>query len=298
MLYNLQDKNLIIIDTSVIIYTVLFSAIKEYGDLFDFDNPDSDKRSKEKLLQLIDISLMSIDSLMFLPESMQDDSIRIWVADKKPYWRSAVYPEYKGERNPKPTLFTNVLSSCRKLFRPIGVTGYEADDCAAAIVKLLPETFKHTYLVTVDCDWMGLVSDSVTWLNTAMFTPRVRGVTGAYNWLLKQYDKSPKYLKESFDFPELSDFEPRFIWDFKAHFGDSSDNIKADSDSISLIDLFNPPANRMLWRKAAFKQVVERAIEYSCSRIYSRDSLAKVLDKNCFKGLNFISQEELEYAKN
>jgi len=114
----------------------------------------------------------------------------------------------------------------------LGVKGYEADDVAACVVALM-DGIDYVWLLTIDTDWLGLVSDSVGWFNLATYEPRVRAsLTTVNQW-------SQARLGTTFE-------TPRDIWDYKAKVGDASDKLPIFSP-IEVIDLLNPPTEHKLW---------------------------------------------------
>lgn len=117
-------------------------------------------------------------------------------------------------------------------------SGYEADDWAASLVVLnsrLPEPNKMT-LVTVDSDWMGLVSPDVDWFCMKGWKPRLRsyGSDQFKEWVWRRLD--------------VNISEPKDIWLVKQAQGDKSDNLPKKGP-IEVIDLLAPPKEFRLWDK-------------------------------------------------
>jgi len=199
---------------------------------------------------LIKLCLTWVNSLAWVPNLMGTKVI--WVEDHGPYWRKDYYPEYKDNRKSKPELYQLILECFREMktrqeLRSISFPTYEADDVAAAIVRMfqpannnsLSQKVCHTYLITVDSDWMGMVSDCVTWINTALYEPRIRKIEQCYLWVEGKYRKQSKKKQRLCQLPEFKNFNPTFIWEWKSATGDKADNIKASASH--LIGLFNPP---------------------------------------------------------
>ena len=188
--------------------------------------------------------------LRCLAESCNDVRV-LWAVDSKPYWRSKIEPNYKMNRKPKPPETVEfVRYFCQHAAsRPSGVAvyGFEADDIAAAVVRMWRSKqasgqstpLDHIYLCTVDSDWLGLVGDGVTWLNPAAHVPRVREEPESYNWLLSQWKRQSKKRQKWWAVPNWQDYKPGHIWQWKSVVGDRADGLKAGSD-IGLIDLLNP----------------------------------------------------------
>ncbi len=155
----------------------------------------------------------------------------------KPYWRKDVFPDYKQNRKQKPDLLGTISSigleyvtNPKNLIHYISYPGFEADDLAGALVlcKRLYENTKynrHIYLYTVDSDWMQLVSNGVTWINSGPWEPRIRSTQETIKWTKKR-------LKRDIQAPSE-------IVQIKSEQGDNSDNLPPNCDP-GLIDLVNP----------------------------------------------------------
>jgi hypothetical protein len=115
--------------------------------------------------------------------------------------------------------------------------GYEADDFAAAVVKVNDALVNpnRVILLTVDSDWSGLINDHTLWFCSHGWPPRVRGNLDSLNsW-------AGRRLKVNLE-------NCRDIWDVKAAQGDKSDNLPASAGVlIPVIDLLNPPEQHKLW---------------------------------------------------
>ena len=156
---------------------------------------------------------------------------------------------YKAGRKFPEQTFVKLREQIRKLCADQGwpmlqKSGYEADDWAASLVVLnsqLPEPNKLT-LVTVDSDWMGLVSPDVDWFCMKGWKPRLRSYGS------EQFDE---WVKRRLN---VNISEPRDIWLVKQAQGDKSDNLPKGGP-IEVIDLLNPPQEFRLWDKT--KEAVE-----------------------------------------
>lgn len=139
-------------------------------------------------------------------------------------------PSYKGGRKLPTTAFKRLKRKAYKLLADRGyqlfsAKGYEADDIASYICRKFPE--EHLALLTVDTDWMGLVSDRIYWYEMGNRKPRYRYHLQHINqWAIKR-------LKVELD-------KPSDIWKVKSIQGDRSDNLPPGSP-IEVIDLLHPP---------------------------------------------------------
>ena len=161
----------------------------------------------------------------------------VWCLDSKPYWRSRFEPEYKSTRTSHkldiiPTIELLEDLGCCTVAHP----EFEADDIAAALVRLLPSN--HYYLLTTDSDWSGMVGPNVTMISP-LHEPRVREPVQVWGWLRGKYAKLPKCQQTRWDMPDVVGFDPKKVWEFKIKFGDSADNLPPNCHP-GLIDLFNP----------------------------------------------------------
>ena len=194
--------------------------------------------------------IMWADALGFVPKLRdRDDVTSCWITDSKPYWRTKYKLDYKGNRKKRTDEVKTSLDIFEQCFELadiplLGIPQYEADDIAGAIVKLWEKSqrnFDELFLVTVDSDWQGLVvDDSVCWLNLLNYAPRARRTPEVYQWLVKDYNKSPKYKKKAWELPSFYDFSSAQIWEWKGVSGDKADNIEA-ADGHWLTDLFEQP---------------------------------------------------------
>lgn len=177
----------------------------------------------------------------------------VGVMDSKPYWRSVYYPEYKQGRPPKPYTLSVCLEYALKVAASFNIPmlsypGFEADDIAATLVKYHRlskynsdlkswNAISHIYLNTVDSDWIQLVSDVVTWVNTGPWEPIIRDTVTSLDWIKKR-------LKVSLQHPQ--DIVP-----IKCIQGDKSDNLPPGTLPY-LIDLANPPSEYNLFLYPGF----------------------------------------------
>lgn len=148
------------------------------------------------------------------------------LSDQKPYWRTHVYPEYKGNRSRyKDDNFDLVESIGRDMVpNMLELEGLEADDLAGVLVMYhrQQDTRPEVELRTVDTDWLQLVSDTVVWSNYGRHQPQYRRTAEAINWT---YGKLGVFITE-----------PEGIAKVKYQLGDPVDNIppKHTTDLVSL----------------------------------------------------------------
>jgi len=148
------------------------------------------------------------------------------LSDKKPYWRTLVYPDYKGNRPvTRDDTFTLVEEIGRDLVPcMLEEEGLEADDWAGVLVAYHNLHCRRPLveLRTVDTDWLQLVSDTVVWSNYGRYLPQYRGPSEAIKWA---YDRLGCFLTTAADIALV-----------KYNLGDPVDNIpaKLTTDLVSL----------------------------------------------------------------
>ena len=161
----------------------------------------------------------------------------VWCLDSKPYWRSRFEPEYKANRTGHKLDITPTLKLLDELgCCTVGHPEYEADDIAAALVRMFPSC--HHYLLTTDNDWSGMVGAGVTMV-CPLHEPRVREPVQVWGWLRGKYAKLPKCQQRKWKMPDVVGFDAQNVWKFKSIFGDSGDNLPPGCHP-GLIDLFRP----------------------------------------------------------
>lgn len=168
----------------------------------------------------------------------------LWAVDSKystgTYWRQSFLTEtgftitYKEGRKPKSDLWGQLFRQVTKAAKQEGgtqlsVTGYEADDIAAAVSRTVTEQHPHdrVSLLTVDTDWLGLLTPQVTWFSTVGYFPQVRNNMESFNLWAKRRS--------------MGQFNhPHELWDYKSEHGDKSDALPAGSP-LAVISLVKPP---------------------------------------------------------
>lgn len=116
--------------------------------------------------------------------------------DKKPYWRTGIYPDYKKGRVREPELVAIWSWTMERLaaygFQMAHAPGEEADDVAATLAAAYAGLgCKDVRIVTQDKDVAQCISDSVK-----VYAP-IQGKSGEFEirdaaWLLEKYEVAPK----------------------------------------------------------------------------------------------------------
>jgi hypothetical protein len=158
---------------------------------------------------------------------------------------------YKGGRKQVSELHTNIISIMRTVIKDrgytmLGIGNYEADDIAAALVRLNAGR-SYTWLITIDTDWLGLVNDSVGWCCQKGYEPRFRDNMQQVN------EWSERRLRTTFN-------EARELWDYKSEVGDKSDNLPAFSP-LAVIDLCQPPLEFDILHKKEYVEHLEKVLQ-------------------------------------
>lgn len=127
--------------------------------------------------------------------------------DSRTTFRTALYPEYKAHRSPRPADLTAQMPVLRELAKAFGLTplehpAFEADDLIASLVALAEPHELETTILSADKDLMQLVSERTTLWDT------MRG---------RRY--TPDGVRAKLGVP------PAAVADYLALVGDSSDNV-------------------------------------------------------------------------
>lgn len=199
------------------------------------------KKQTEEKARLELISLLEVPALS--RTAIQQERIS-QLADKLSIHYKA------GRKFPDPT-FKKIKEDTYKclearLWRHLRFTGYEADDVAASIVRCnsaLPADRQHNILlVTVDNDWLGLVSDRVAWFESQSRFPRLRDDISLISYWSERREGYPVT-------------EPRQIWDMKTIYGDKSDALPPGSP-LEVIDLLGAPQGFRLWEEPGVSFII------------------------------------------
>lgn len=148
------------------------------------------------------------------------------LSDQKPYWRTLVFPDYKGNRPPYRDDFFKVVEGIGRDIVPnmLELEGLEADDWAGILVLYHSQqgTRPQVELRTVDTDWLQLVSDTVVWSNYGRHLPQYRGIPEAIDWA---YNRLGVFITEPYGIAKI-----------KYTLGDAVDNLPGglSSDLVSL----------------------------------------------------------------
>ncbi len=162
---------------------------------------------------------------------------------KHSYWRHVYHKPYKSNRKPANLSILNTAEAIKKEWVKRGLVllsqpGFEADDFASLICHTFPD--KHKYLMTLDSDWSGLVSETTYWIDTYAQQKKyfkagrltILDTARMLDRFNNHKDFKGRYLLE----------KPSDIWRAKYELGDKSDVIGGDygCSDIRLIDLSDP----------------------------------------------------------
>jgi 5'-3' exonuclease len=248
---NSNRKSLVIVDLRTFEYLLVESLTKE--KITDSKSIDS----------VVNISVLMLLSGAWIHELNSNTFDIIFVDDFKPYWRhwelAKIGVNYKGNRKKDPLrmeLLNKIHTTTQLTLYKRGINiltmfdrhnkdiyGYEADDLGATIVQKYHLQYQNIYTLTVDTDWLPFTQHkNVTWLCWSDYSDRVRDYDRANLWFQTNKNCNSTVAKRAFSKQCISK-----LWEFKALFGDSSDNIRGNIKDQSpnrynkYIDLFNPP---------------------------------------------------------
>lgn len=243
--WGIKDKPIVLVDCRVLLHCLL-PAVQA--------NP-------EWLKALWVVALN--DPLPFLPKPKLGYTIVV-VDDCRSqryannYWRIQFEPEYKGNRDveirPPEYLqlheaISNYLNNDGSRIKLFSEDGYEADDWAGLAYNIIAESpaeFKYNPLIllTVDSDWMQLVSDKLRILFAYAKPAPLMGR------LRSEYEVLRYYANKGIDIAS-----PRSIVDVKSKQGDASDFLPPGTDA-GLIDLVRPKQALPAHCKAELKKAM------------------------------------------
>ncbi|MBN9492260.1 DNA polymerase I [bacterium] len=169
------------------------------------------------------------ESLLHVLEMLNPTHIcAAWDAGGKTF-RHEASEDYKATRRPTPPDLLPQMARVREMMDVFNIPvfeqpGYEADDLAGTLSRLASEQGIETYIVTLDTDLVQLIGPRV---NLFMFRPYQRDVV--------VYDEAKA--------AERWGFSPKYMIDFKALKGDTSDNVEGikgigDKTATTLIRQF------------------------------------------------------------
>lgn len=236
-----MKKHTVIIDSSVVVYHVY--------DLLDSMAFWTDQFSHEKRQSIMKAIFCYVNSCDWLANNKKGEWNPIWVMDRKKdgqYWRHEYLKDYginyKSGRTTKPDNWYNIMGFLSTMldcgtgnWKSLGVPGYEADDMAALICRANTRD-NYITLATIDTDWMGLVKEGkVDWYSIWDFCKH--GTAKKFVRLRKDMESFNEWAKHRLK----KEFEkPTDLWDYKAKYGDRSDNLPKNSP-IEVINLVKPP---------------------------------------------------------
>jgi DNA polymerase-1 len=153
-----------------------------------------------------------------------------WDASGKTF-RHEASEAYKATRRETPEELLRQMGRVREMLDAFGipvfeVPGYEADDVAGTIATMAARQGVETYIATLDTDLVQLIGPNI---RLFMFRPFQRDVV--------EYDEAKA--------AERWGFSPKFMIDFKALKGDTSDNVEGirgigEKTATDLIRQFGP----------------------------------------------------------
>lgn len=184
----------------------------------------------------------------WLQDGKRNITVRtVLVTDVKPYWRSAVYPEYKMGRKPKSALFHQAKAfldsseGCdireKHGLTTVGVQGFEADDLAAFYSR--NHKSDHCVLVTLDSDWLQLVSRESACSVYNTYCSRLYTESDTVEDITRRLNKISKKARKRYDDYTTETYQSlphQMVVSYKRAIGDSSDNLPIDC-SRELVDL-------------------------------------------------------------
>lgn len=159
------------------------------------------------------------------------------------YWRHKYYPLYKSGRKPTNKAVGNLRDITMDLWLDAGLTaysqvGFEADDFASYFCAEFPETPK--YLMTLDSDWSGLVSDTTYWIDTYTQKANHRKPAKRRENILD----TPKMLDRFNNHKDFTGYhlsQPSDIYKAKHVLGDTADTIpEGEQVDLGIISLVSP----------------------------------------------------------
>lgn len=153
-----------------------------------------------KYIPIEDRTLNNIQNILSDFEADGLIPIPVMLFDSQPYFRSKIYPEYKGNREPQGIPFENIRPLLSQHFPCVSHDGLEADDLAYLITKNYKSVLPFI-LVSSDRDW---------------------GQTVDVN---QKYNSIMQYCRHKRDFIDYSDKVKEPTWKVKIILGDLGDNV-------------------------------------------------------------------------
>jgi 5'-3' exonuclease len=132
--------------------------------------------------------------------------------DSQPYFRSQIYPQYKGNREPQGIPFETVRPLLEQHYPCISYEGLEADDLAYLLTKYYDSAVPFI-LVSSDRDW---------------------GQTVDVN---KKHNNIMQYCRHKRDFIDYSDTVKEPTWKCKIILGDLGDNVPRAVPSTKAVEV-------------------------------------------------------------
>lgn len=246
-----------IVDT--VVSTICTIDVKRDGKYWRHDwllDPDNYLRVPKKVLKSGKLSA---------PEQMRLDALGLWetVGSVPEEMHQKLSISYKAGRSLPDYRFKKIKANTLGWIegdqlntKGIALPYYESDDLMAAVVKLNRDK-GHPYnliIYTVDCDLMGLIDPSVTWVCMAGYAPGIRDTLEVCNSWGNRPDSKGKVKLGHID-------TWRDVWTRKGEVGDASDNLPASQGVLlPVIDLIDPPVEHQLHLRPDVKAAINNAI--------------------------------------
>lgn len=152
-----------------------------------------------------------INQLIRVIETTNPDIIAVAFDSKEKTFRHQIYKGYKSSRLAMPDDMIPQIQRIKDLVEAFNIplyikTGYEADDIIGTAVKIAEEKKIDSFAVTPDKDYVQLITKQVKLIKTGKATDEL---------IITDFDKA----KEKYG------FEPKYMIDYLALVGDSSDDI-------------------------------------------------------------------------
>jgi DNA polymerase I len=151
------------------------------------------------------------NQLIRIIDQTKPDLIAVAFDSKEKTFRHEIYEGYKESRSAMPDDLIPQIQKIKELVEAFNIPlyikpGFEADDIIGTAVKLAEENNMDSYAVSPDKDYVQLITEKVSLIKTGKSSEEL---------IITDFQKA----KEDYG------FEPKFMIDFLALVGDSSDDI-------------------------------------------------------------------------
>jgi len=179
-------------------------------------------------------------------------------------WRHELYPDYKANRPPTPTLVPPALSAFDRRLRDDGyatasVDRMEADDVIASVVRHLAQHAIETTIVSSDQGYAQLLGDHVTIYHHPTHALRDRA------WLQQRLGVSPELYpvlqalagNASDNYPGIPGIGPKRAAELLQHHGDAESLLQASTQ---------PGADRLLAKLSGHREQLRLYLQLATLR--------------------------------